>query len=380
MKKIFIFCSWDGIYFREQANLLERDFEIKLIIFNSLSLKSIANLKSLFRFENKKSAENLNLHIVNYINLWFLPNFLQDIYENWIASKIKKNNNIDTNDLLFVNTIYHAGFWALIFNKKYGNKYIIDEHQQFILFNKTKRSIKLVSEVIKNAKKILVVSHDKARQMLTLGFQFEFEQIGNYVDEKVFYPSNAISNDNESFNIITIGAFSYLKDSETLFKILEVLDKNYNKKIKFTYIGYSSWHNIDNQQKVEALIQKYQYSSQITFELIPKASRTEVSEKLREANLFLLTSISEGMCVSLMEALATGLPVCTTQCGGVDELINQKNGKIFNIRDAESIADFITNVIDKKVQFDKTEIAHQLITEYGSFAFRNKLLKTIKEP
>ena len=51
MKKIFIFCSWDGIYFREQANLLEGRFD---------SLKSYLVGKGVpedqIRLDNQKSG------------------------------------------------------------------------------------------------------------------------------------------------------------------------------------------------------------------------------------------------------------------------------------------------------------------------------------
>ena len=85
-------------------------------------------------------------------------------------------------------------------------------------------------------------------------------------------------------------------------------------------------------------------------------------------------SISEGMPVSVLEALACGVPVFTSNCGGVDEIINQKNGRIFQVKDADALADLLYSFVKGGFEFHAKEISRDIIEKFGEEAFKQKLL------
>jgi len=372
MKKLFVFSSWDGSFFREQAKLVKDEFQVEMLVFNSKSIREITKFWKLIYCKHRISEEGMSVTTVNYVSFWFLPSCLEKMIETYYFKKLNKIFKITKKDLIFVNSIYPAGFLAYKFHKEIGVPYIIDEHQKFILTAKPKRSIALIHEVIKNAQKILVVSHDQARQMLTNGYQFEFEVLGNYVNEKLFFPIQKAEND--VFKIITIGALTYFKDQKTIFKALKVLDGiAFDKKIEFHYFGINGW-GINHTETVKKMVKEFDFQNVEIFLYPENLNRASIAKKMQEADLFILSSLMEGMCVSLMEALASGLPVCTTQCGGVDELIDNENGKIFQIRDFKGMASFIEKVIKGEIIFDQQIIANKLISEYGNVAFKNKLM------
>jgi len=49
--------------------------------------------------------------------------------------------------------------------------------------------------------------------------------------------------------------------------------------------------------------------------------RHDVPELLAAADIFLLTSFSEGIPLTIIEAMAAGLPVIATRVGGVEEMV-----------------------------------------------------------
>jgi len=67
--------------------------------------------------------------------------------------------------------------------------------------------------------------------------------------------------------------------------------------------------------------------------------RGDVSDLLAECDLFVLSSIAEGMPVTLMEAMAAGLPVVATDVGGVGSVVeNGVTGTLVSASDPSALA------------------------------------------
>jgi glycosyltransferase involved in cell wall biosynthesis len=65
----------------------------------------------------------------------------------------------------------------------------------------------------------------------------------------------------------------------------------------------------------------------------------DVPRFLAGARLFVLSSISEGVPLTILEAMAAGLPVVSTDVGGVEEVVaNQQTGLLVPPSDADALA------------------------------------------
>jgi sugar transferase (PEP-CTERM/EpsH1 system associated) len=75
----------------------------------------------------------------------------------------------------------------------------------------------------------------------------------------------------------------------------------------------------------------------------------ETPELLNTMDVFALPSISEGMSNTLLEAMATGLPVIATAVGGNTEVIDhEKSGWLIRPRDHESLASLLTRLASRE--------------------------------
>jgi len=79
--------------------------------------------------------------------------------------------------------------------------------------------------------------------------------------------------------------------------------------------------------------------------------RDDVHQLLPAADVFLLSSLSEGISVTLLEAMATGLPICTTEVGGNPEVVlDGQTGLLSPRSDAQQLGENLAQVLSDPEQ------------------------------
>lgn len=72
----------------------------------------------------------------------------------------------------------------------------------------------------------------------------------------------------------------------------------------------------------------------------------DIYSAMSESDIFILPSIYEGMPMTLIEAMATGLPIITTPVGGIVDMLGDGKEAIFTETDSESIAESICKLVN----------------------------------
>jgi colanic acid/amylovoran biosynthesis glycosyltransferase len=73
----------------------------------------------------------------------------------------------------------------------------------------------------------------------------------------------------------------------------------------------------------------------------------EVRDKLQQADAFLLSSLSEGISNAVLEAMACGLPVVTTDCGGMREAVTTNvEGFVVPVRESEQMSQALATLCE----------------------------------
>ena len=86
-----------------------------------------------------------------------------------------------------------------------------------------------------------------------------------------------------------------------------------------------------------------------------KGNVSDLHDKIKSAEIFVLSSDYEGLSNALMEAMMMGLPCISTDCAGSDEIISDgENGLLVPVGDKESLEKAMARLMDDR------EFAHAL--------------------
>lgn len=150
-----------------------------------------------------------------------------------------------------------------------------------------------------------------------------------------FKPMNA----QKEYDVVYIGRLALVKHVETLIKAICIV-KEHNPYIRAVIVGDGP-----EKDKLEKLSKKLNLVKNIDF----AGYQTDVWDWYNKSKLSVLTSEREGFPYSVVESLGCGVPVITSKCGDVCDVIKDGyNGVLINDNwDYHSFAEAITKLLQK---------------------------------
>lgn len=182
------------------------------------------------------------------------------------------------------------------------------------------------------------VSDAIAEEAASLGLDREkFRIIRPAVDLEFFSPGVPKRWSPPALALISTGSLIWKKGWEYALQALrQALDNGANAHLRIVGDG-------PDKQRVQFTIEDLGLAERVT--LLGKRPRTEVRDLLRESDAFVLASLSEGISNAVLEAMACGLPVITTDVGGMREAVQDGvEGLVVASRDATALATAIENL------------------------------------
>jgi glycosyltransferase involved in cell wall biosynthesis len=82
-------------------------------------------------------------------------------------------------------------------------------------------------------------------------------------------------------------------------------------------------------------------------------SHDKIAKEYNKADVFVLPSFNEGMSNSLLEALASGLAIVSTDTGGAKDLIGKENGFIVEKGSPKSIKKALEDIIKNPEKLER---------------------------
>ena len=194
--------------------------------------------------------------------------------------------------------------------------------------------VKMVTNIIFRLADGCVFQTKEAAMYFSKNIQQKSKIIFNPVG-KQFYEVKRVDNPK---NIVTVGRLFLQKNHTLLIKAFSKLAHEFPDDNLIIY------GNGNLRSELEILVRNFGLERRV---FLP-GTISNIPEKLAEAKIFVLSSDYEGMPNALMEAMAVGVPVISTDCpcGGPRSLIeNDSNGILVPCNDVETLVQALHKVL-----------------------------------
>ena len=223
---------------------------------------------------------------------------------------------------------------------------------------------------------IIVVSQwGKGRAVQQLaGRQDRYKLIRYAINYEEFKNKTAVSQTRKELGLsetdLVVGMVACFKPQKSpldFIKLAAVVKKDL-PDIKFVLVGDGIL-----RKKVCALINKLNLSEQIVL----TGWRNDIAAILSCLDVFVLTSLWEGLPIAVLEAMAAGLPVVATDTGGISEVVvHGKTGYLVKPRDIQALQRRLKELLmkpDLRKDFGKLAT---FTLEHNDYSLNNMLKNT----
>lgn len=160
-------------------------------------------------------------------------------------------------------------------------------------------------------------------------------------------PHIEILDKHDVLNIVTVASTIEHKGQAYVIGAINKLPDQYKKRIHYYVVGGGT-----ELPQYKQMMEEYNLQDYVTL----MGARNDVADILKRMDVFILPSLSEGMPMSIIEAMRQGLYIVATPVGGIPEMIRPEYG-FFTERNEDRIASDLMKIIDENLVTHRAKIA-----------------------
>jgi len=261
------------------------------------------------------------------------------------------------------------GYAALSLKQQIKVPLVITEHSSLI--NKPvidKELFNTATAVYEQADGVIAVSPTLAN-VIDDKFNIKSLYIPNIVDTNMF--TYTIKPESTTFNFVSIGNLIYGKRMDL------TIEAFYSAFRDFSDVTLTIFGEGDERAKLEGIIKKYHLENRV--KLMGMCSRAVIKEKLKNSDCFVLASRAETFGVAYIEALASGVPVIATMCGGPEGFVHEENGCMIPVDDLDALISVMKYMYKNSITFDREKISAEIKLKFSPEFVSKKLLEVYED-
>jgi glycosyltransferase involved in cell wall biosynthesis len=254
--------------------------------------------------------------------------------------------------------VFSTGSAALLIGRWYGIPVVISEHYTGFARGSFSRSqIRQAQRVFRGADAVLPVSHALQRAIEQYGIKASFRVVPNTVNTDLFSFKRFSPAPDGTVRLLTVTSFVAHKGLAALLRALSQVSWR-DRPWHLDVVGGGP-DAVQHRNMADEL----GLAAHVTFH--GSMLKSEVARMMRGADLFVLPSLVETFSVATAEALASGVPVLVTRCGGPEEFVEESCGMVVPPGDATALAEGLMGMLDRLKSYDRKEIARTARERFG---------------
>lgn len=278
--------------------------------------------ESLFKL-NKANIDTIDLRMKSKFDFSVIPKLY----------KLLKNKKID---ILWC-SLFHATILGRITGKLAKVPIVLNwEHnERFYGFHRA-----LLNKITSSLSDVIIADSEKVASRLKNGLKIPLQKIEviliGSLDLNNYYKVSAKENKTKQI-IGSVGRLVEQKGYSYLVETAKIITERY-PETEFIVAGDGP-----DKEKLEQLIIKAGLSD--NFKLL--GYQSDIPKTLSMVDIYVQPSLWEGLCITVIEAMASGLPVVATDVGGIPEsVINDQTGFLVPPRDPKTLANKISILME----------------------------------
>ena len=285
------------------------------------------------------------------------------------AFKILKKELNFYPDLLHVNVLTREGVIAYLYKLRYNVKYVITEHWSRYHTGKYKgyaRKI-ITGIVVKNASAVMPVTQQLADSMKKCGLKNNnYLIVPNVVDTELFKPCNKVSEIENT--LIPIAHISCTNDETKnisgILKAVKILkDKRSDFYLKIIGDG-------EDFKMLKEKTRQLGIADIVVFTGLLEGEK--LVKEISSSAFHLLFSNYENLPVVNLECFSCGIPVLSSDVGGIREHLNKNLGILTEPKDLGKLVKKIDWMLDNYKKFDVSYLRSYAINNFSNSAIGKK--------
>ena len=177
----------------------------------------------------------------------------------------------------------------------------------------------------RNAANLVANSEGLREKAYAYENRYPIQIISNGVDRDFFHADTRMTHQDDTCNLLFVSRLIEGKGLQYIIPHMETINRESGKYTKLVIVGDGPY-----RETLEQLVKQHQVETYVEF--AGAKTKMELLPYYQQADLFILPSLSEGMPNVVLEAMAVGLPIVMTPCGGSKELI-QGNGVVASVEE-----------------------------------------------
>lgn len=195
--------------------------------------------------------------------------------------------------------------------------------------------------------------------------------IHNVVDMDIFTPPDSPRTPDGAFRFAATGNLIRRKGFDLLLTAMAKL-RSGGENVFLTVIG-------DGEEREKLTQTAAALGIRDRVEFTGRLTRQEMIPVYRGADAFVLPSRMETFGVVYIEAMAAGLPVIATVCGGPEDFVTAETGLLIEKENADALADAMAEMIRRRKEFDPAAVARYARENFSPAVIAEKLTAVYKE-